>query len=434
MKKNARDEYIFRKKCLLVLLFLYYLNDVSYDSIVLRSFGFHFDPTCDFKAIVKSKKEHIHKYVVHIYLNAKDIDLENMDVMGNVNFIRIKDASKDNFYVPIESLNIYFDGVQFVSAGYIEGKYFTRKYFKKETAITDELLYHLSNDFKGGKYNSSANEFVVWLLKLYTNKLNTDLVIGAGINAEYGALTWNGVMDSLNNDFYKGDYKFADEIKHYVGKELFTYSMVLKTSGFDPYKSINRELYLYDQKKNFDDETSTLYHCVNYILNHKGTSVITYNYDTNLEYLFKKRNILYTTIYDDTSFVNKDSAVNIYHVHGLLPYNRYQESRFTDSLIFNESEYYYLYNNPYSWNISKQLHDFKFNACIFIGISLTDPDMKRLLELANNYLKFNFIFIKREEGYSENVYKDITSYFFTFDLIVIWIDNYEDIGKYLEQF
>ena len=113
-------------------------------------------------------------------------------------------------------------------------------------------------------------------------------------------------------------------------------------------------------------------------------------------------------------------------------YNKYNEKKFTDSLIFNESEYYYLYNNPYSWNIAKQLHDFKFNVCIFIGISLTDPDMKRLLELAQNYLKFNFIFLKKEKDFSETVYRDLTSYFFTFDLIVIWIDEYSQIADYLE--
>ena len=111
---------------------------------------------------------------------------------------------------------------------------------------------------------------------------------------------------------------------------------------------------------------------------------------------------------------------------------KYDEDRFRDSLIFNESEYFYLYNNPYSWNISKQLHDFKFNECIFIGISLTDPNMKRLLELASNYFKFNFIFMKREKGFSEKTFIDVTNYFFTYDLITIWIDEYEEIGSYLE--
>ena len=58
--------------------------------------------------------------------------------------------------------------------------------------------------------------------------------------------------------------------------------------------------------------------------------------------------------------------------------------------------------------------------------------MKRLLELAKNYLKFNFIFMKKEENYSETVFKDMTAYFFTFDLIVIWVDSYNDIGRYLD--
>jgi len=432
MKKEEREDYLFQKKCLLVLLFLYYLNDISYEQIVLRSFGFTFDPSCNFRVIVRSKKDHTHKYTIHIFDSLNGVNLNNLDLMGNINFIKVKKIDNIDFFKPEAGLNVYFDGAQFTALGYLEGKYFERSYRKNKSAVTDELLYHLSNDFKNTNINSSAPSFILWLTRFYTSKLHTDLVIGAGINIEYGPKDWNGLIDALNNDFYKGDYRFANEIQHYVGKELFTSSMVLKTSGFDPYKSLNRELYLFKPIKGFDDPQSTLYSCVTFILNHTGTSVITYNYDTNLEYVLRKRNAKYTTIYDDSSFVDKDSGVDIYHVHGLLPYDKYDEKRYTNSLIFNESEYYFLYNNPYSWNISKQLHDFKFNTCLFIGSSLTDPDMKRLLELAKNYLKFNFIFMKKEENYSETVFKDMTAYFFTFDLIVIWVDSYNDIGRYLD--
>lgn len=432
MKKQDRENYIFAKKSLLLQLFLYYYSDVSFDSIVLRSFGFNFDPTCNYKAIVKSQKGHIHKYVTHIFNSLSGVNLEKMDVMGNVNIIKVKAIRGGEFYEPEASLNIYFNGAQFYAIGYMEGKKLTYKYAPSKMSITDDLLFHLGTDKKLSHINHSAESFVLWLMKLYTSKLRVDLVMGAGINADYGAKDWSSLMDSLNNDFYKGDYKFADEIEHYVGKELFTSSMVLKTSGFDSYKSLNRELYEFDAAKSFDDPDSTLYHCVDYIERHKHTTVITYNYDTNLEYLLKKRNIRYSVVYDDNSFNNQEAQVDIYHVHGLLPYDRYDEEKFTDSLIFNESEYYYLYNNPYSWNIAKQLHDFKFNVCVFIGISLTDPDMKRLLELAGNYLKFNFIFLKKEKDYSDTVYRDLTSYFFTFDLIVIWIDEYSEITEYLE--
>jgi hypothetical protein len=432
MEKSKKEEYLFQKKSLLVLLFLFYSSNISFDAIVLRSFGFHFDPTCNFKAIVRSRKDHIHKYVAHIYSSASRFNPEMMDVMGNVNILKVRNMDLE-FYEPEASLNIYFSSSDFYAIGFMEGKKISYRYNTSKSAITDDLLYHLSHDRKNENINESASNFVLWLLKLYASKLSVDLVLGAGINQDYGVKNWAGLIDALNNDFYKGDYRFAEEIQNYVGKELFTSSMVMKTSGFDSYKSLNRELYLFKEAKGFDDEDATLYRLVNYIERHEHTSIITYNYDTNLEYLLKKRMIRYTVVYDDNSFVDKQAKADIYHVHGLLPYDKYNEKKYTDSLIFNESEYYYLYNNPYSWSISKQLHDFKFHACIFIGISLTDPDMKRLLDLANNYLKFNFIFLKKMEGYSETVYKDLTAYFFTFDLIVIWIDEYPEISTYLEQ-
>ncbi len=434
MKKEDSENYISEKKALLVLFFLCYLNDVSYDSIVLRSFGFHFDPSCNFKAIVKSKKDHIHKYVVHIFEGLTGVNFAKLDLMGNVNIAVVSNIKGLDYYTPDASLNIYLDGAQFVALGYLEGKEINYTSENSKNGKTDNLLYFLSQTEDEKGVNASADSFISWLVKLYTTKIHTDLVMGAGINEDYGAKSWEGLINALNADFYKGDQTFCDQVKHYTGKELFTSSMVLKTSGFDAYKFINHELYEFNEAKSFNDSDSTLYSCVNYLIKHKNTSVITYNYDTNLEYLLKKRNVPYVTIYDDNAFVDADDVVDIYHVHGLLPYDRYNEKKFTDSLIFNESEYYYLYNNPYSWNIAKQLHDFKFNTCIFIGISLNDPDMKRLLELAKNYLKFNFIFIKKEKEYSEEVYRDLTTYFFTFDLIVIWINDYPEIGKYLEMF
>jgi hypothetical protein len=413
------------------------MNDVSFDSIVLRSFGFHFDPTCNFKAIVMSKKDHVHKYIVHIYNSAIGVNFDQIDLMGNVNVVRVpsvEEADPDSLFRPRASLNIYLDDSDFYAFGFIEGKQieFCSSPEKGNKNI-DELLYKLNKDERLANCNQSASSFILWLMRLYSSQLHTDLIMGAGINKDYGAKNWGELITALSTEFYNGDEQTAAGVKHYVGKELFTSSMVLKTSGFDIYKSLGHELYEFKEAKSFNDQDSTLYKCVDFIEKHPGSSVITYNYDTNLEYLLKKRNLRYCTIYDDNSFVTKDSVVDIYHVHGLLPYDRYDQRKFTDSLIFNEQDYYYLYNNPYSWNIAKQLHDFKFNACFFIGISLNDPDMKRILELARNYLKFNFIFLKREDAYSETVYKDITTYFFTFDLITVWVDDYEEIGRWLAQ-
>ncbi len=433
MKEKERNQYIFSKKCLLILLYLYFRNDVKYTNIMLRSFGFHFDPDCNFKVIIQSKNDHTHKYTVRIYESLGGCNLESADVMGNINIIKVDNIDRfDDFYKPKASLNIYFDEVRFLAEGYIEGKFFTYKLKKmKGDTFVDDLLYILTVEDK--TKNFEGEDFLLWLLKFYNYCLPTDLVFGAGINCDYGAKDWKGLIKSLNKEFYKSNEKAIDDTKHYVGNELFVASKVLKTNGFDIYKSLNHELYQFEEARSFNDPNSTLYKCVDYIEKHPGTTVITYNYDTNLEYLLRKRDIFYTTVYDESSFAIKNSVCTIYHVHGLLPYDKFNEEKFTSSLVFSESEYFNLYNNPYSWNISKQLHDFSFNVCLFIGISLTDPNMKRLLELSSNPLKFNFIFIKKEKEILGPVFKDLTNYYFTYDLIPIWIDNYDEIGAWLNR-
>lgn len=433
MEKNNSDQYIFQKKSLLILLYLFYINDVKFDSLSMRSFGFSFDPTCNFKVIIKLQNNDMHKYAVHIYNSSSNINYKLMDVQANINIIKVNKLNSEEFFFPNNSLNVYFDSSRFIASGFIENQKISYELkYEKDYEYNNNLFYLLEKVGTKENCNKSANSFILWLLRLFTTKLHTDLVMGAGINCDYGAKDWKCLVDNLNNEFYVNDSSLIGEVQHFVGDELFVSGKVINTGGFDVYKFLNKELYLFKEAKSFNDKDSTLYKCVNYIEKHPRTSVITYNYDTNLEYLLKKRNLRYCTIYDDNSFVDNDSIVDIYHVHGLLPYNCYSNKKFTNSIIFNESEYYYLYNNPYSWNISKQLHDFKYNVCIFIGISLTDPNMKRLLELGANYFKFNFIFMKKEDGYNEKTYKDVTNYFFAYDLITIWVSSYDEIGKWLE--
>lgn len=431
MKKPIdKDRYIFNKKCLLIILYIFYSQNINYKNILFRSFGFQFDPTCNFKIILNSS-EKIHKYVTHIFADLKKVSLEDNDKTGSINVFKCTKILNSEMYIPKHSLNVYFDEVNFLIVGYLEDNFIELSLHKKTDSVFKEELLSFLNNNKAIK-NTYVNSFIEYLIKLYSYMLPVDLVLGAGINIEYGAKDWKGLVNSLNNEFYDGEEELIKEIKHYIGKELFVSSKVLKTCGFDAYDSLNAELYLFDEAKSFNDPLSTLSSVVNYIKRHDKTTVITYNYDTNLEYLCKKRGVLYNTVYDESAFLIKEAKVDIFHVHGLLPFEKNKEEKFTSSVIFNEADYFFLYNNPYSWNIAKQLHDFIFNTNILIGISLTDPNMKRLLELGTNNLGFNFIFMKKEKGFNEQTFKDVTNYFFTYDLITIWVDEYREIDKWLE--
>ena len=226
-----------------MFIYLFYINNIKYSDITFRSFGFSFDPTCNFKCIIKSKKNNIHKYVVHIYDSLKNIDYESIDMMGNINIFKVKNAKNNDFIKAKNGINIYFDESSFVTNGYIEGNEFVFSLLIDNKVIfKDELLYNLNRDSLTKKYNEFP--FILWILKFYHNKIKTTLVFGAGVNIDYGGYDWKSLISNLNNRYYENNISLMNEISHYVGNELFVKGKVLKTSGFDVYKELNKEIYL----------------------------------------------------------------------------------------------------------------------------------------------------------------------------------------------
>ena len=202
MEKQERDYYIYRKKGLLLSLFRFYFSNVPFDHVILRSFGFSFDPTCNFKAIVYSKKDHVHKYVIHIYETRARFNYRKRDVRGNRNIVKVPSVREGEFYEPEASRNIYFDGREFLATGYREGEKVSLRFRQKKESITDDILYHLDSDTNFRGKNESAETFILWLRKLYTCKLHVDLVIGAGINEDYGGKTYAFAAETLAKDWY----------------------------------------------------------------------------------------------------------------------------------------------------------------------------------------------------------------------------------------
>jgi hypothetical protein len=117
-------------------------------------------------------------------------------------------------------------------------------------------------------------------------------------------------------------------------------------------------------------------------------SIISYNFDDILEQRLSKVGVPvpYKPIYGIG--MNPNGHLPIYHVHGYLPH----EGNISDNnqITFGESIYHKQYIDIYSWNNIVQINKFRDSNCIFIGSSLTDPNIRRLLDIA-----------KRQRGNSE---------------------------------
>lgn len=177
-------------------------------------------------------------------------------------------------------------------------------------------------------------------------------------------------------------------------------------------------------------------------------SIITYNFDDLLERKFDERDIRYNDISceEDRQLVDK---LNIYHVHGYLPNDMGKLSR-EPELIFSEEDYHRVYRDAYSWSNLIQLNALRENTCLFIGCSLTDPNLRRLLDVAARKEEppRHFAFMKRSEiKDNNNIFKsnkDIlqmyqridnniqVGYYQELGINIIWIDEYSEIPDILE--
>lgn len=178
-------------------------------------------------------------------------------------------------------------------------------------------------------------------------------------------------------------------------------------------------------------------------------SVVTYNFDDLLEMKLTEKEIKYHVISDERERQSVDK-LNVYHVHGYLPSDISQISD-EPNLVFSEEDYHRVYRDSYSWSNLVQLSALRDNICLFIGCSLSDPNLRRLLDAAarNGESPRHFAILKKEEAVQKQstvTYKDVlelykkidnnikTAYYKTLGLNIIWIDDYKEIPDILNGF
>lgn len=109
-------------------------------------------------------------------------------------------------------------------------------------------------------------------------------------------------------------------------------------------------------------------------------AVVTYNFDDLLEQKLQSLNVDHVSICTPASRPGS-TQLPIYHVHGLIP--QANPIPVDQTLVFSEEGYHLAYNNPYTWSNVVQLNLMTQYTCIFVGLSMTDPNLRRLLEIAS---------------------------------------------------
>lgn len=183
----------------------------------------------------------------------------------------------------------------------------------------------------------------------------------------------------------------------------------------------------------------------------KIKSIVTYNFDNLIEESLEKFKLEYKTICKDEDQHN-ENELPVYHVHGYIPNkDKINEDAY---LIFSEESYHKVYSEPYHWSNLVQLATLRENNCLMIGLSLNDPNLRRLLEIAaqkHSGHNRHYVFMKRMdinsilEQNNDNILdidsakKILKIHHVIQEMMlsglgtnIIWIENYEEIPSLLD--
>jgi hypothetical protein len=223
------------------------------------------------------------------------------------------------------------------------------------------------------------------------------LVLGAGVSIDSGLPDWNTLLKKLLILTIKTKKEISSSQAQVIAKaftNIFPMNQLITgryLSGFyrNEYPE-NPKAFENDLKKAlYEDYSNQDY---SKMLKEIGTfciaagkapnleSIISYNYDELVEdYLESTElDIKYLSVYK-AGINPKDNELPIFHVHGYLPISDNNDSCI---IAFSEDSYHSQYNDIYSWSNLVQINKFKDENCLFVGISFTDPNLRRLMDIA----------------------------------------------------
>ena len=271
-------------------------------------------------------------------------------------------------------------------------------------AISEKLKKSFSES--QGTYSEALKEFrkllghnfikidradIIKELKQSHKKEKLVLVLGAGVSMSFGLPSWEVLLQKLMMTTLEKE-KNASSILSKLFAKIFNPSPLIAGRYLQKYFEKNASSFEEEVRKILyqeiqRDTTSILMeeivrYCIAPGKSPNLNSIITYNFDDILEYCIQKSNLElpFKSVYGKGIDVDP-GELPIYHVHGFLP----EKGKITgaNQITFGESIYHEQYTDTYSWNNIVQINKFRENNCLFIGTSLTDPNTRRLLDIAN---------------------------------------------------
>lgn len=280
-----------------------------------------------------------------------------------------------------------------------------RNIFKIHTQSEDEE--NSSGNVSNFNKNRKNKKIIKSLKKHIQNNGDISLFIGAGVSASAGMPDWDSLLKELIFSYFSKTLsekisddtnlkRVADNFDNIDSSTALSLARYLRT-GFDRYSKSEENLFrdalhktLYKSNKK---QTSKLIKEIAKICEDKRgrdstrtkakvKKIITYNFDDLIEEQLTMEKVNHTSIYANYEMLPNDS-LPVFHVHGYIPKDIEKfKASYDSELVFSEKGYHHVYNTPFHWSNIEQINSFRNSICVMIGLSLNDPNIRRLLDVS----------------------------------------------------
>lgn len=253
------------------------------------------------------------------------------------------------------------------------------------------------------------------------SKNKVTLFLGAGVSASAGVVTWDSLIEQLciKKKLSKIDNDIDSVVKgRYIIDE---YSKGQPSLPDDFYQDMRNILYKRKTQSKLIEEIANL------VAKKDVESIISYNYDDLVEQEIRKQKNC-NSVFDKSRPYGKD-YLPLYHVHGFIPESKKEN---WSPIVLGEREYHKVYQESYSWSNVEQLHALCRNVCLFIGLSMKDPNLRRLIDISiegSEVESVHYAFLRKIEHditFTEKIMRG-------FGVNCIWYENHEDLPGIIKE-
>lgn len=255
------------------------------------------------------------------------------------------------------------------------------------------------------------------------------LFVGAGVSMGCGLPSWDTLVERVLVEVWRQQPHFA---LHLIRQRHLLATRYARQKIGNHFNEIVHECLYRDQV--------TLSPCVRAIARSGIKKICTFNFDDLIEEALQTEGKRSTGF--GSALISKHDDIYVYHPHGILP-RFYQNTEIESShIVFSEDDYHGLYSDPYSWANVIQLHLLTVYSVLFIGLSMQDPNLRRLIDIARTRGMRNQHFavfrdptkgVSGEESNEQKLVRQMIEMDMKSLAVTPWfVDSYDKLGEILE--